>query len=252
MNADNILSLIEDSNASPRPRRVLLYGTHGIGKSTWAAMAPSPVFIRTEDGLRDIAGAKTFPLCKSIGDVCEQIQALKIGEHAFQTLAIDSADWLEQLIMKFVCDRAGKDSIAEVGGGFGRGETQAADMYRYVLSELADLNEHRAMTVILIAHCKVERFENPTTEAYDRYTPKLDKRINSVVQEWADEVLFANYKVYTRTDGKGFEERKLATGSGERVLYTTEKPGHLAKNRLALPDELPLLFSEYWKHVVGG
>ena len=38
-------------------------------------------------------------------------------------------------------------------------------------------------------------------------------------------------------------------GSGERILRTTERPSHLAKNRLALPDELPLSWPEFAKHI---
>ena len=33
------------------PRRALLYGTHGIGKSTFGSMADKAIFIQTEDGL---------------------------------------------------------------------------------------------------------------------------------------------------------------------------------------------------------
>ena len=31
-----------------QPRRVLLYGTHGIGKSSWASQAPDVVFMNLE------------------------------------------------------------------------------------------------------------------------------------------------------------------------------------------------------------
>jgi hypothetical protein len=48
----------------PGPRRVLLYGVQGIGKSTWGAQAPGAVFIPTEDGLDDIDGA-SFPKATS-------------------------------------------------------------------------------------------------------------------------------------------------------------------------------------------
>lgn len=243
----SFLDFIKDTDAEPRPRRVMLYGTHGIGKSTWAACAPNPVFIRTEDGLRDIKGAKTFPLCKSIDDAFAQIQALKTEKHNFQTVALDSADWLEQLVWKHLCAEAGKQSLADFG--FGKGYETAAAIFRTFLDELSELNIQRGMTAILIAHCAIVRFEDPTTDAYDRYEPKLHKKTVGAVQEWADEVLFANYKVYTKTDGTGFDERKIATGGGERVIHTTEKPGHLAKNRLALPPEMPMEFASYWDAV---
>ncbi len=44
------------------PRRTLLYGTHGIGKSTFGSMAERAVFLPTEDGLGEI-DCERFPLC---------------------------------------------------------------------------------------------------------------------------------------------------------------------------------------------
>lgn len=36
---------------SAAPPRILVYGIEGVGKSTFAARFPKPVFIQTEDGL---------------------------------------------------------------------------------------------------------------------------------------------------------------------------------------------------------
>jgi len=100
------------------PRRVLLYGTQGIGKSTWAASAPLPVFIPTEDGLEDI-GAPRFPVAKSYGDVMGALAALYNGPCEFRTVAIDSADWLERLIWAEVCAVKSVSAISEIGYGKG-------------------------------------------------------------------------------------------------------------------------------------
>lgn len=54
------LSLIQ-SGRKFAPRRVLLYGTHGVGKSSFGARAERPIFIPTEDGLNEIDCEK-FPL----------------------------------------------------------------------------------------------------------------------------------------------------------------------------------------------
>jgi len=118
-----------------------------------------------------------------------------------------------------------------------------------VLAGLDALREKYCLTAILIAHAKIERYENPATDAYDRYTPRLYKTSAALIQEWADEVFFATYRVYT---AKGEDERIRAAGRGERVVYTTERPSHLAKNRLGLTDELPLVWSEYAKHAGGA
>ncbi len=234
------------SEPEPRARRVLLYGTHGIGKSTFGAMAPKPVFIQTEDGLRNIPRVKAFPLAKSFTDVMQQIQELTTQDHNFKTLVLDSVDWTERHIQQFICTQGGKSSIAEFG--FGKGYDLVASYFSEMLSALSELNTARDMLVVLLAHCQVERFENPQTEAYDRYTPKVHKKINGTLQEWCDEVFFANYKIYTKTEEGGYgKERKLGIGSGERVIYTTERPSHLAKNRIEdCPQELPLAFSAYW------
>jgi len=237
------LSSIKKTKSAERPRRIVLYGTHGIGKSTFGACAPAPIFIPTEDGLSDI-DADAFPLAKSLTDVIQAISELASEAHEFTTVVVDTADWLERLVWEHICAQGGKSCIADFG--YGKGYEEAAVKFRSVLDGLDFLRLERGMMVILLAHCKVERFENPETEAYDRYMPKLHKSTAGMLQEWADEVLFANYKVYTRTDGKGFDERKLASG-GERVLYTTEKPSHLAKNRLGLPPEIPFSFAAYWE-----
>ena len=51
-----------------KPPRLLVFGTEGIGKSTFGSGAPKPVFIQTEDGLDDIE-CDRFPLATSYADV---------------------------------------------------------------------------------------------------------------------------------------------------------------------------------------
>ena len=48
-----------------KPRRTVIYGTHGIGKTTWAAQWPSPIVIQTEDGCSDLDVA-SFPLATEL------------------------------------------------------------------------------------------------------------------------------------------------------------------------------------------
>lgn len=226
----------------------MLYGTHGIGKSTFGACAPSPIFIRTEDGLQDI-DTSAFPLATHISDVFQAVQELRSQPHDFKTLVLDSADWTEKLIHKQVCEQHGKDAITDIS--FGKGYGSAATMFGLLLEELGKLSTQCGMLTIFLAHCQIEKFENPQTESYDRYTPKLHKSINGTIQEWCDEVLFCSYKVYTKETEEGFNKtRNRAIGGGERVIYSTEKPSHLAKNRITgMPEEFPLSFVNYWQYV---
>lgn len=240
------MSLLEKvtTGRQHRPRRTVLYGVHGIGKSTWASMWPNPVFVPTEDGVADLDVA-SFPLCKELIDCWGAVMELAHEEasHAFKTVVIDSADWLEQLIWQEICAKAEKQAITDFD--FGKGYGEAASIFGKILRALDGCRD-RGMHVVILAHSEIKRFEAPGVDSYDRYTPKLHKSTAGLLQEWADEVLFATYKVDVRTGDEGFgRERGIAIGKGERVIHTQEGPAHLAKNRLGLPSELPLDFRTY-------
>ncbi len=221
-----------------RPRRVMLYGTHGIGKSTFGAMAEKPIFVPTEDGLADI-DCESFPLARSLGEVMAALESLYSGDHDYRTVVIDSLDWLERLIWGEVCADESVENIEKIG--YAKGFAFAVDKWRAVLGALDALRSDRGMTVVLIAHAKIEKFENPETVPYDRYSPRLHKLASALVQEWADEVLFATYKVHTIKVDEGFNKAKHnGVSTGERIIRTVERPAHVAKNRLGLPEEIPL------------
>ena len=243
------MSLLEhvQSGKNPAPRRVMLYGTHGIGKSTFGSMSPKPIFIQTEDGLGEI-DCDRFPLSETFEQVITSLSDLYSEKHPYRTVVVDSLDWLERLIWADVCKKRMVESIEDIG--YGKGYVFALTQWKQFLEGLAALRSDRGMTAILISHAKIERFENPETESYDRYSPRLHKTASQVVQEWCDEVLFATYKVYTKVTDEGMGRKKAkGTGTGERIIRTTERPAHVAKNRLNLPDELPLDWNAYAKYI---
>ena len=215
--------------------RIFLYSTHGIGKSTFAAAAPDPIFIQTEDGLGSI-DTSSFPLAKSSSDVMAAIKTLYTEPHEFKTVVLDSADWLENILQKEIESRHDAKELA-----YGKGALILADKWREILDGFNALRNERNMVVILIGHCEIKRFDSPEVEPYDRYQPKLQARASALVQEWADAVLFANYRTLIKKDDVGFNKsvtRGMTTG--ERLIYTAETPAYLAKNRYALPATLPL------------
>ena len=231
------------------PRRTLMYGVHGVGKSTFGSMAERPVFIQTEDGLGNIE-CERFPVAGKYADVIAALAELYTEPHEYQTVVIDSLDWLERLIWADVCQKRGVESIEDIG--YGKGYVFALTNWREVLAGLDALRNERGMGIILIAHAQIERFANPETDTYDRYSPRLQKLASALVQEWCDEVLFATYKVLTKTTTESFDRKRVqGLGTGERILRTTERPAHVAKNRLGLPDELPLDYRLYAALVRG-
>ena len=144
-----------------------------------------------------------------------------------------------------LCKREGAAHIEKVDGGYGKGYTHALTLWRQVLNHLNTLRNDRRMCVVLVAHAKVEKFEDPESTAYDRYSPRLNKHANALLVEWADAVLFATRKMKTEKEDIGFnKKRTVAAGmgkdGGDRVLRCVGSPACVAKNRYRLPAELPL------------
>lgn len=213
--------------------------------STFGASAPNAIFVQTEDGLGEI-NCRKFPLANSISEVIAELTALRDEPHDFQTVVIDSADWLERLIFDEVCREFGVRSIEKADGGYGKGYTHALTHWRKVINLLQELRDKRGMMIILVAHAKVERFEDPENAAYDRYTPRLHKHAASLIAEWVDAVLFANKKFRVAKDGN---DRAVATpigaDGGERIIRTVGSPACIAKNRFGLPSEIPLSWTAF-------
>jgi len=233
------------SGRENKPPRIMIYGSEGVGKSTFGASAPNAIFVQTEDGLGEI-NCRKFPLAHNLSEVLAELTALRDEKHDFRTVVIDSADWLERLIFDEVCKEFGVRSIEKADGGYGKGYVHALTHWRKIIAILQELRDKRNMMVILVAHAKVERFEDPENAAYDRYTPRLHKHAASLIAEWVDAVLFANKKFRISKDGN---DRAVATpigaDGGERVIRTVGSPACIAKNRYGLPGEIPLSWTAF-------
>ena len=75
-----------------QPKKVVIYGPEGIGKSTFASKFPNPVFIDTE-GSTKYMDVERFENTETWADVFSQIdEAVKEG---YKTIIVDTADWLK-------------------------------------------------------------------------------------------------------------------------------------------------------------
>ena len=232
-----------------QPPRIMVYGSEGVGKSTFAANAPKTVFIQTEDGLSEIDCSK-LPLATSFDEVVRQLTAIRDEEHDFGTLALDSLDWLERLIWDRVCQDYGVKCIEKADGGYGKGYTHALTYWRQIVNLLGEIRAKRKMAIVLLAHAKVERFEDPEHPAYDRYTPRLHKAACSLVCEWVDAVLFATKRM--RVDSDTGRAAPVGADGGERVLRSNGSPACIAKNRFGLPSEFPLSWPAFMTGLSGN
>jgi hypothetical protein len=226
------------------PLRVLLYGVEGIGKSTFGARAPSPIFLGAEDGTAELDVAR-LPQPETWQDVIDALRLLAAEKHEYQTLVVDTIDWLEPLVWRHICDRDKKASVEDYG--YGKGYVAALDEWRVFIAELEALRRKRGMHIVLLAHCVVKAFKNPEGDDFDRYQMKVHDKAGGLLKEWPDDVLFANYRTFAVKDSK--TKRVRGVDDGARVVYTTRRAAYDAKNRHSLPDELPLSWDDFYAAV---
>ncbi len=218
-------------------QKVVVYGPEGIGKSTFASRFPNTIFIDTEGSTKHMDVART-PKPSSWTMLIQQVKYFKQNPHLLGTLALDTADWAEQLCMDHICAKADKQSIEDFG--YGKGYIYLTEELGRLLNLLEELVEI-GINVVVTAHAQMRKFEQPDEMGgYDRWELKLQKKTAPLLKEWADMVLFANYKTFVVKN----DDKKNKAQGGKRVMYTTHHPCWDAKNRHNLAMELPFDFIE--------
>lgn len=222
----------------PTAKKVVIYGPEGIGKTTFAARFPDPVFIDTEGSTKEYDVAR-FPAPTSWQMLMDEVAEVKKNPQICRTLVIDTADWAEAACFAHVISVGQCKSIEDFG--YGKGYVKAKEEFGRLLNELTEV-VNVGVNVVVTAHAAMRKFEQPDEMgAYDRWEMKLytsqKTNIAALLKEWADMVLFANYKTFAVKDGKS---GKAKAQGGQRVMYTTHHPCWDAKNRYGLPDMLPL------------
>jgi hypothetical protein len=225
-----------------RAPKIVVAGPGKIGKTTFAASAPNAVGILTEDGA-DAVDAQAFPLASSLTEVYQAMTTLLKEKHDFQTVFLDSLDWLEPLVQQHVCDVNKWASIE--APGYGKGYIAAAEEWRTLLNGFEALRQQRNMAVILIAHDKIKHFESPLHDGYDQYVLKLNDRASALVMEWADVIGWANYQITTVESDAGYGSKEVkARTTGKRILHVEPHPAHMGGNRFGLKN-MPLAWGSF-------
>lgn len=220
----------------PKATKAVLYGPEGIGKTSFAAKAPNPLFIDTE-GSTTRLNVRRLPAPQSWAMVLEQVQWVIYNPQVCNTLVVDTADWSQRLATDAVCARLKIGGIEDLG--YGKGYSYVYEEFGRLLN-LLDQVIDRGINVIITAHAAMRKFEQPDEMgSYDRWELKLNNSqkcsIANMVKEWADMVLFANYETIVVKN----ENKKGKAQGGQRVMYTAHHPCWDAKNRFDLPEKLP-------------
>ena len=236
MSLDAILT-----KAKAKPSITIIYGPSGLGKTTLAVGSKNPIVLQTEEGLGILTKNREIPhfkLAKDYDTFFGYLKFLVDSDLEYNTLVIDSLDWLEPLIHTKTCEVHKQASIESFG--YGRGYNEALKYWREVFDLVNTLRNEKKMRIVLIAHNQIKAFHDPSTESYDRHELKLHKAASALVLEASDMCLFLNYKKGTvKVQGnKGLTSKTVQSG---RVLVTTESPACVAKNRYGLPEEIQVV-----------
>jgi hypothetical protein len=219
-----------------RPIKIALTGVEGVGKTTFAANAPAPIFADLEQGSATL-DATRFPEIATWADLLGVVGYLYSEKHEFQTLVIDSMSVAERLANAHIAAENNVASIDEIG--YGKGHGMVADQFDRFLRGM-DALVNKGMNVILVCHSVIRRVDDPKTDSFDQFDVALNKKIAPKVKQWADTILFAEHDKSVVSKGEGFNKRTIAKSYGERIMWTEYRASHVAKNRFGLPEKMPL------------
>jgi len=231
-----------------RPRRTLIYGVEGIGKTTFGTRAPKPIVICTdEDGVDDIDCESVIK--RSYNDLLKTIAWLIQAPHGFETAVFDTLNGIEKLIYDMYCEQHSLKSIDQID--YSKGKKLCMPMWRVIREGLTELREKRNMGIILVAHAGIEKFKDPENESYDRWVPAIYHMPGEMWRRWCDEVFFASFETVIKSTDEGFNQtRSQGIGQGTRILRTSARPAFVAKNRLyGMEHEIDLSYAAYAEHL---
>ena len=206
--------------------KVMIYGLSGVGKSTLASKLKNPLFLDFEGGLNYLDVKRTTQYQKLASFYNDLIALGKTEPRKFDTLVIDSVDWL---VRKAVEQTAGIDidhldeTLNRSNGGYGNGKQVLENHIRTkLLTYLVGLNK-KGYGICLIAHAERKHMMDADGVDIEQISPKIDVNTMNVFVEWCDNVF------YLKKDANN--KRKLLLESDGIAL---------AKNRLGKTGEVDI------------
>ena len=227
------------SGKMQKPLKLVIYGPEGIGKSSFAAQAPGVLFIDTE-GSTVHMDVRRLPAPQSWTMLLQEVDYVRRTPGLCKTLVIDTVDWAERMARDHVCNTHGVKGLEDFG--YGKGYVYLYEAIGQLLNMLTDV-VNAGMNVILTAHAKMRKFEQPDElGAYDRWEMKLMKETPGMVKEWADNCALCDLRDLHRKGAWEGKKRKRQ-GSGRKACHVHKPPPVLGRKKPARsPGQAPAGF----------
>lgn len=233
MTKDQIQTDIKDMKATVAEEnnipamQMLLYGSAGIGKTTFAKYAEQPYFLDLENGCIGVSSKqkKAFPIIgynsasqgsmEALNTFLDQVLTTK-QELPFKTLVLDSLTRLDEFAEHAVVDEAKQrskksESILTIGDlPFGSGYAMARDKIMQVVYKCIAISIQKDINLIMIAHSKDKQVNKLGALTYDAVCPRLSKGALASITELVP-LSFYLGKEIKGDDGGGYIKRGLFT-----------------------------------------
>lgn len=227
---------------------IMIYGVHGIGKTTLPSEAENPIYVGSEEN--DEIDCARLPKISSWSQLTEQLKAIRDEKHDYKTLVIDTIDALEQVAQKDILSGNEKNkTMATAMGGYGKAYEKMATMFLEMRDEMLVPIREKGINIVILAHAEKSKHEDPMTlTSYDHYTTASHKKVKPIFEDWVSAILFINH---WRAKTSLNDGREVAVGDGSRMIFTEERPSHVAKNRFELPYEIEFAKTGTWAKLTG-
>ena len=227
-----------------KPPIIMVHAKPGVGKSSWAAQAPDPLFVCLEEGANFLDVPKT-PIIETWETIPSLLGELINEPHDFKTIVWDTLDIMEMLMFRNVCARENVKSIELAAGGFGKGyKLVLEDYWPLFIDGIRTLRDRRGVGSILLCHSVDREVQSAQTESYMRSEPKLFVSSNGKTDTTDYIVSQCDACGYFGFDVKTIEsadkDRMLAKGGQKRLQHWYPAASHLAKNRFNIDAAIPL------------
>ena len=214
-----------------------IYGRDGVGKSSFGAKFPKPLFVGPEidgaDFLTDINGDKITKDddTRTHKGLLETVESLAKDNQGFETLVLDSLDWIESEIQESLKVKYKVDNLNDAAGGYGGGYRESFELQINLMKALMKLKS--TMNIVAVAHSNETKKSDSIVQAeWVRTDLKLHESTNisprAMWREAFDAVVFIDQEVAVESE----KNNKVKTSfNSNRILRFEGTERFAAKNR---------------------